>query len=429
MARPKSNHDLAILTAPLFIANPRWTSEELAKTLGLSQSAVARCWSNTYRTDELPSDLPAQFELIEVQLANSQCALVVRKSTSTSTIQPATNCDMRSPRRIPLQTLLAANLIEHSTSEIDFANLEAQIVRDPALLVISTTERAENPQWIQVENWQGLLGYLIAASHPTQIGALHDLQHALVVWANNKPSLFVWKNNRFNPISEVVTTTTRITQRSMQQVLIDQVFELIVSEIWSGRIGGGDRIPESSLARKLRTTRGQTREALRALAANRLIDFHQVRGVLVPSPTLRDITDIYSAKRALGSEILRRAIEDPRLDLDRINSALGEVIKQGKSGNSYETGNADLRFQNEFAESTQMRNIPLMLADLNRQLQIYIAVLGLTYVFSIDHMVRDDIEIFQALTNRDVDSALIAWNRKIDESLAYMSSQVVRLRG
>ena len=104
------------------------------------------------------------------------------------------------------------------------------------------------------------------------------------------------------------------------------------------------------------------------------------------------------------------------------------MVANARLGDSYETGNADLAFQNVLADLTSMRISPLLLHDLNKQLRIYIAVLGLTYVFSIDHMVRDDIEIFNAVAKHDFGAAEVAWNRKIDESMAYMSAQVSRRR-
>lgn len=201
-----------------------------------------------------------------------------------------------------------------------------------------------------------------------------------------------------------------------------------MDRIWSGDLTAGDRITETSLAKSLHTTRNQTRDALRSLASAGLLDHHPVRGVLVPTPTRADISDIYSARRPLGLEILRRTITNPQLDIDSIKRALGNLVDIAATGNSYETGNADMQFQDVIAQCSGMRNIPQMFATLAKQIRIYIAVMGMSYIYSIDDMVKDDKAIFTAIAARDIDAASRAWNKKMDDVIDYMTSKVSRAR-
>jgi DNA-binding GntR family transcriptional regulator len=421
---------MEILRGAIYSPNPRWSSNELAQALGVSQSAIARCWARVYAEQPILESFPQSIELREVHIAKGKCVIIARRIGDQVVGQESLICQMRSPRRIPMQTLLAGVLVESRNNTHAHTDLEDLLVSiDDESVLLTNLDVPSSSSVFVTNKWQGLLAYLVSCAHPTSAGALADLQQDLVSWASSGTAYFKWRNERTILKSSTSSASSKSKLRSAQQSLAEEAFEQIVSDIWAGRIGGGERISESTLARKLRTTRGQTREALRALAANRLIDFHPIRGVLVPSPTRTDITDLYTAKRALGAEILRRLIETKSLDLEPISAALAGVVACGQSGNSYDTGNADLAFQDVLADATGMRNVPILFQDLNRQLRIYIAVLGLTYVFSIDHMLRDDREIFHSLQTRNLDAALAAWERKIAESASYMSVQASKRRG
>ena len=141
-----------------------------------------------------------------------------------------------------------------------------------------------------------------------------------------------------------------------------------------------------------------------------------------------DVFDTYAARRALGAEVLRRAIANPALDLPAIDAALAHVLSTAESGDSYATGEADLAFQNVVAACSGMRTLPQMMATLARQLRVYIAVLGLGYIYPIAEMVADDTEIARCLRARDTSAALRAWDRKIDATLQFMTAHVSRAR-
>jgi DNA-binding GntR family transcriptional regulator len=148
----------------------------------------------------------------------------------------------------------------------------------------------------------------------------------------------------------------------------------------------------------------------------------------VPAPSLNDILDVYSARKALGIEIIKRAISNDQLNVSELKGALQDLITTAKTEDSYETGNVDLRLQDVIAANSGMRNIPQMFSTLAKQLRIYIAVMGITYVYSIDEMVRDDTLIIEHVIKRDLDSAIAAWESKVSNSLTFMSNHVASLQ-
>ena len=100
-------------------------------------------------------------------------------------------------------------------------------------------------------------------------------------------------------------------------------------------------------------------------------------------------------------------------DVESVEQAFIVLKEVANTGDSYETGNADLRFQDVIAANSGMRNITQMFTTLAKQLRIYIAIMGITYVYSISDMVEDDRIILTNLKEQDLDNAIGAWEKKI----------------
>ena len=434
-----STAEKSVLIAPLRLSQARWTSTDVANLLGCSQSFVARTWRKFF-TQELGFQLPGEIELLTVNYSQRHGLLLARVHDDSQTLEPPSTDmtrAMRSPRRIAIQTLLAGLLANDFDSDAGLSLSEQCVTQAPFGISNFALGTSERPSALPVhiayrqiphELWQALLLPLIQQAHLTPAAYLQRLQQELVTWFKKPETEFLWIAERL-PQSGQMPPRSRISKlRSSQQVVADQVFEQIVDLVWAGKLTAGDRITESSLASALHTTRNQTRDALRALASSGLVDHHPVRGVLVPAPKRSDIADIYAARRALGTEILRRAIENASLDLTSVNNALQDVIATGKTGNSYETGNADLHFQDVIAQASGMRNIPQMFNILAKQLRIYIAVMGFSYFYSIEDMIHDDSEIYRHLENRNFEGARVAWNKKINDSLTFMTTHLSKSR-
>lgn len=431
-----SANETAILLAPLRLSQARWTSQDVADATGTSQSAVARTWKKYFSSPLQLTELPRSVEIVGFHHAQGNSFIGLRsREPLTLRNEDIADAVMRSPRRIPLQTMLAAQIFGVQKSKPT-----AQSPEDPFHLTgtsydyilgtsLSLDKLAQSTTYIRInsDQWQHLLHYLIQEAHLTQASSLRELQQELVAWAGSATSTFTWITSPALVTQSTPSHASSNKLRSTQQVIADDIFNTIVDLIWQGRLTAGDRITESSLARKLHTTRNQTRDALRTLASSGLVDHHPVRGVLVPSPKQSDIADIYAARRALGTEIVRRIVENPNSNLREIEKALAELIKVGKTGNSYETGNSDLHFQDVMATASGMRNIPQIFEVLAKQLRIYIAVMGMTYVYSIENMLANDTEIYQSLKNKDLAGAVEVWNRKIDDAVEFMLGHVNRI--
>lgn len=427
-----TDQDRQVIKAPLSLGNLYWTSGDIANSLGISQSRVARTWQRLYMRHSSTLLLPEQIIISEVKISSQNTYVLCHLQEGTKNRKyPGSTPVMRSPRRFSLQSLLAAQELakdnqKHGSRFDAFESLES----NPNQMIVLTTDSSFNMSGIRKvalneENWQGLLSYLVQASYSTPASELRTLQQDLILWSLTPERNFDWKGGQ-TPSTLKNKLSNSGSIKSTQQVIADQIFETIVNRIWNGLLTAGDRITEASLARELRTTRNQTRDAIRNLISSGLIDHDSYRGAIVPSPSSKDVVDIYAARKALGIEILKRAIAKKDFQIELVYKALTELETVAKTGDSYEAGNADLRFQDVIAANSGMRNIPQMFSTLAKQLQIYIAVMGITYVYSIEDMVKDDRKIFNHLRDKELDLAIKAWQEKVDDSLAFMTNYVAK---
>jgi hypothetical protein len=71
-----------------------------------------------------------------------------------------------------------------------------------------------------------------------------------------------------------------------------------------------------------------------------------------------------------------------------------------------------------------MRRIPQLFLGLTAQLRLFIAVMGLNYIYSIPGMCHDDTALMERIQARDDGGAARIWHRKIDDALSYMTTQL-----
>jgi DNA-binding GntR family transcriptional regulator len=76
--------------------------------------------------------------------------------------------------------------------------------------------------------------------------------------------------------------------------------------IFEGRIKVGERVNESILAARFKTSRGPLREALRALGEQGLIQFERNRGAFVRQVSLEEAEELYDLRAALDDEVGRK---------------------------------------------------------------------------------------------------------------------------
>jgi len=111
---------------------------------------------------------------------------------------------------------------------------------------------------------------------------------------------------------------------------VDVVFETIRQGIISGRFAPGQRLVIRDLADDIPYSRSTFREALRRLAAERLVSLIPNRGAAVQRLTPQEMTDLFEIRELLEGQAARRAAERiGESDHSRRFAAVWEKVGRG----------------------------------------------------------------------------------------------------
>jgi DNA-binding GntR family transcriptional regulator len=449
--RPPADRDDAgrtLLVAPLLAPTVGWTSRTIAELTGHTQSAVARAWTEAYTrgATDLGDRLPAAgLRLVAVAVDAGNSLLVLAGGGPREPV--FSGSFMRCPRRPPLQALLAADLLVPGDPATAPASLD--LSADTALVRTARRRIGTNaPAYVltrrpiagpdhgaadhgyvevvveEASAWQGLLEDIVRRCTRSPVPELLAAQHLVMGWARGDRTRFEWvvpgAGRSVRPSPPAADRAPRATSQALE----DDVLAVLLDRITSGRLAGGDRVTESFLARSVHASRGHVRDALRSLASSGLVDLEPHRGAVIPTPHVSDVVETYAARRALGALIVRRATHWAPGALAPVERALQDLLETGDTGHAWATGEADLHFQDALAGSTGMRRIPRMFHGLTAQLRLFIAVMGLDYTYSIPGMCHDDAALLGRIRARDEAGAARVWHRKVDDAVAYMTTQL-----
>lgn len=91
----------------------------------------------------------------------------------------------------------------------------------------------------------------------------------------------------------------RTRRRTVMSTSADRAARVLREEVAEGRLRSGTRLPEARLAEALGLSRNTLREALSMLVAERILVREPNRGVLVSTPEVEDVLDVYRVRRII----------------------------------------------------------------------------------------------------------------------------------
>jgi len=129
--------------------------------------------------------------------------------------------------------------------------------------------------------------------------------------------------------------------------LTSAVIKHIRDAILRGEHPPGTALPEIPLARRLATSRGTVREALRALSDLGLIEIHPRRGAVVSILTPQKAQEIFSLRALLEPHAVRLAIAERKIrseDVRAMRAAFAWLERCAQHGDPFELIEADMNF-------------------------------------------------------------------------------------
>jgi len=142
--------------------------------------------------------------------------------------------------------------------------------------------------------------------------------------------------------------------------------------IFDGRIKAGERINESTLAARFKTSRGPLREALQALGEQGLISFARNRGAFVRQIELEEAEELYDLRAALDDEVARkvagRLTEAAAASLERLLSEMDGDVKANDVARYYAN---NLRFHDLLVRYAGNRRLAEIYRRVIKELHLF----------------------------------------------------------
>ena len=441
----------AVLTAPLWMPSPKWSSRSIADALGVSQSFVARTWRDTMVESDVASYLDSvlsqkAMKLTGLLIVPSGSCLVLSPATEHVALQPLVPLAERTRRR--LRSVLAADLVrnelncEHPGALIDdFWRAIGSLGYPYTDLVIvfsgdiPVPETASAPlACSNVGAWQGTFRALCRLAERANVENFGDVEGRLRRWYQMEDNAF--REEAFSWVAKpeqialAETSAVHGVQRDgpvSQNALADDIVLAIRQGLAAGTFKNYDEISDRTLSQLLGTSRGRIRQALRILADDGLVTATTESTVVVRLPAVADVVETYAARRALGTMAVRAASRWAPDRRESVAHLLEELRLCAERHDIDGAQQADLAFQNALFQASGLARIPSMLESLSKQTLMFISVIGLRYAYPPSRIVEQDTAIFEAVSDGDKDSAALSWQAKIDEGARYMVEQITQM--
>lgn len=184
------------------------------------------------------------------------------------------------------------------------------------------------------------------------------------------------------------------------------VAERLRMEILGGFLRPGQRLGYKELATRMRTSTTPVREAIRELAVDGLLDIDPHRGVLVHTPSLDELHDIYEIRELLEplavSAMCKNLTED---ELSRADQMVREMADTADFG-MWATLN--FRFHTFLSQAARRPRLIGLLAQLRNVSSLYVARFIAAMPDHIERHNQEHRELLDALKTRNVHRAVQA---------------------
>jgi DNA-binding GntR family transcriptional regulator len=197
--------------------------------------------------------------------------------------------------------------------------------------------------------------------------------------------------------------------------LVEDVVGAIEEGIYQGRYMPGCQLVERDLANELGVSRIPVREALRRLAALRILEIRPYRGAIVRKLSRSEALDVVEILSALGQLSIERAVQD--IDQGNHGARLKKLIARESRGNSTEGKvkewvDLNFPFYQLIAEISGNELVPHLLKQF--QLQMYRLAWNVSMLDRLPSSTLDDHRaIAEGILSRNAKAALAAYKRHV----------------
>lgn len=205
---------------------------------------------------------------------------------------------------------------------------------------------------------------------------------------------------------------------AVRPMLVDQVFEAVLSLLLDDKISTGSPLSIDGLAKRFKVSSTPVREALARLEATGMIRREALRGYKVaPEPTAADIAALLTSRRVLEPSLAElactNATDELVATLEEFNSALDASRLGGDTFAGYRAyWKADENFHRRIAEATGNEFLLRAYGSIEGHIQRF--RLMVHNDMSGEHTVREHQAVIDAFRARDSEGARAAMSEHIE---------------
>jgi DNA-binding GntR family transcriptional regulator len=200
--------------------------------------------------------------------------------------------------------------------------------------------------------------------------------------------------------------------------LSDQVRNLLLEALTSGRLRPGDRINEAELARTLGISRNPIREAISGLAQ---------RGFLVSAPrhghfmrlfTPQDVNDVFSFRICVESFAIQQALPQmAQRDHDELRRIVDRMMAAAEARHLTALRQEDIALHRRICELSGNRQTLRAHEGIDTEVQMLIAFVDLEHETPMDTALAH-VPIVDALATKNIESAVAAMEHHLRSTWA-----------
>jgi DNA-binding GntR family transcriptional regulator len=218
-------------------------------------------------------------------------------------------------------------------------------------------------------------------------------------------------------------------QKNSEQSMRERAYRYIQQKIASREFTGGTPIPELSICKALGISRTPTREALRQLITEGLLQEVRGRGAIVAKLTREDLIEMYELREALESfsvqKLARMSI--PAADIKIVQGVADEILALKKALDRSGRARLGPEEMNQFeASDIAFHTLLAHTANSSRSLKLLNEIRLLIRIFTTRHVGHDSAnlkriyeghcEIIRGISRQNPEHALLAIVKHIQES-------------
>jgi len=204
-----------------------------------------------------------------------------------------------------------------------------------------------------------------------------------------------------------------------KKVLSEQIKEKLISEIMNNKYAPGDKLVESTIAKRFGVSQAPVREAIKGLAEMEFVTVEPYKGTTVRSMTKEDIWEMYTVRAALES--LAAGIAAEKITPEQVTELeclVDEMIKAAKEGDVPLREEINIKLHNEILRISGHKLI-MRLSKSFRFASWSHASGTLSTMDTIEIAIRHK-KIIEPLKNHDPKGASIAMREHIEATAQSM---------